>query len=113
MAIATKSNYGITESLIRQIVDRIVREFHPYSVILYGSYARDDHQSDSDLDLFVVMESDLRRDLRSVAICKLFGDRHFPLDVIAYTPSEAEVSLARGNPFIREIMEEGRVLYAR
>ena len=114
MAVITKNNYGITESLIRQIVDRIVREIHPHKIILFGSYAWGQPSEYSDLDLLVVMNSSLARpDTRAMQIEALFRDLDVPMDVIAYTPEEIENCLKKNNPFIRDIMDRGRLVYAR
>ncbi len=37
------------------MVERIVREFQPSRIILFGSYARGEAAADSDVDLLVVM----------------------------------------------------------
>jgi len=113
MTVIEQNTFGISEVLIQQVTERIVRECNPHKVILFGSYAFGKPSGDSDLDLFVIMDSDLRRDQRTRKISKLFPHRQFPLDVIVYTPKEVEISLARENLFIQEIIEGGRVLYAR
>jgi len=113
MAVIEKNTFGISEALIQQVTEKIVRECDPHKVILFGSFAMGKPRLHSDLDLFVIMDSDLRRDRRTVKISKLFPRRRFPMDIIVYTPEEVKNSLTRGNPFIRDILEKGRVLYAR
>ncbi len=44
--------------------DRIVEAVHPNRILLFGSYARGDFGPDSDLDIFVEMESTERRYIR-------------------------------------------------
>ncbi len=112
--IATEQNfYGINDELIQEITGRIVREFHPHKIILFGSHAAGRPRQDSDLDLFIIMDSDLRRDYRAAEIYKLFRHRCFAMDVIVYTPEEVKMSLERRNPFIRDLLGEGKVLYER
>ena len=41
----------ITDELVQQIAKRIVQQFNPERIIAFGSYARGEHDSDSDLDL--------------------------------------------------------------
>jgi predicted nucleotidyltransferase len=113
MIAVEQNTFGISEALIQQVTERIVRECHPHKIILFGSFAWGKPKCYSDLDLFVIMDSDLRRDRRAAKISQLFPHRRFPMDVIAYTPEEVQTSLKRGNPFIRDILEKGRVLYAR
>ncbi|OGC21831.1 hypothetical protein A2291_04665 [candidate division WOR-1 bacterium RIFOXYB2_FULL_42_35] len=99
------------DNLIASIVKKISTKFQPKKVYLFGSRAWGNPTVDSDLDLFVVMPSSLRRDNRSVEISKLFPDRLFSLDVLVYTPKEVEKSLQNNNPFIKEIISKGIVLY--
>jgi len=101
----------ITKDLVNKILTKIIRSFHPQKIILFGSHAWGKPDEDSDLDLFVIMESDLRRDERARRISKLFSNRTFPLDIIVYTSEEVELSLSRGNPFTKEILTKGEILY--
>lgn len=101
------------KEIVRQIVNKIKAQFQPQKIILFGSYAWGKPTEDSDVDLFLIMESNLRRDERAVQISDLFPYRLFPLDVIVYTPEEIELSLKRGNPFTKEILTKGEVLYER
>jgi len=48
----------ITPELIEYIVEKIVREIQPEKIILYGSYARGDFHKDSDVDLFIIKDSE-------------------------------------------------------
>ena len=93
-----------------QITDKIKTHFNPQKIIVFGSYAWGKPTDDSDIDIFLIMESNLRRDERARQVQKIFSQRSFPLDVIVYTPEEVEQSLKRGNPIIREILNQG-VLY--
>ena len=102
----------IDQKMIQDITDKIIAHFQPKRIVLFGSQAGGGITSQSDVDLFIVMESKLRRDHRAREISKLFSNRLFPLDIIVYTADEVERSLKRGNPFVQEIMTRGKVLYA-
>ena len=56
MSINRKAN--IEE--IYEIVQQIVEQFHPQSVILFGSYAYREPGPESDVDLLVVMDTPLK-----------------------------------------------------
>jgi len=99
------------KEIVKEIVEKIKIQLHPTKIILFGSYAWGKPTEDSDIDLFIIMESNLRRDERSVQISDLFPHRLFPMDIIVYTPEEIELSLRRGNPFIKEILTRGKLLY--
>lgn len=95
---------------IQDVCDRIVSEFRPLKVILFGSHATGRPTADSDVDLLVIMPfegSPVRKayeiDLRLV--------HRFPLDVLVRTPEFIERRQALNDYFIREILETGQVLY--
>lgn len=101
----------IDERLIQHVTDTIVRRFHPRRIVLFGSHARGDAGPESDLDLFVEMESDKRPPERAVEIDSVFGLRWWPMDLVVYTPAEvARGKQVRGN-LLSTIEAEGKVLY--
>ncbi|MBM4424748.1 MAG: nucleotidyltransferase domain-containing protein [Chloroflexi bacterium] len=102
----------VSESL-PAAVRRIVRHLRPDKIILFGSYAYGKPTPDSDVDLLVVMRTRLKRANRTWAISRLLLPRPFPVDILVRTPKEVEHALAKGDFFIEEITEQGRVLYER
>lgn len=60
----------VSEACIDQMVQKIVDHVQPLQVILFGSYATGTPVTASDLDLFVVAESNLPRHKRSAkSVC--------------------------------------------
>jgi predicted nucleotidyltransferase len=94
-------------------VQRIVRELAPEKIILFGSYAYGSPTSDSDVDLLIVMETDAPSKERSWAVSRLLLPRPFPVDILVKTPQEIARALTKGDFFVREIIERGKVLYER
>jgi len=103
----------ITEEKIRQAAQKIVEAAHPEKIILFGSHAYGNPNDDSDVDLFVVMESDQRVHARMVQLSKILSPRPFPVDIITRTPAELEERLEIGDCFFKEIVTKGKVLYDR
>lgn len=103
----------VTEEILAEIVQRIVTKLDPEKIILFGSYAYGRPSVDSDVDLLVIMESNMRHALRTVEVSELIIPRPFPMDIIVKTPAEIRIALAQKDYFIREILERGRVLYER
>ena len=73
------------------MVERIVRQFDPIRIILFGSRARGEALKDSDLDLLVVAEAFdgirwLDRPVRVALDC----DIRFGVELLCYTPAEYE-----------------------
>ena len=73
---------------IDQVRERITQAFHPDKIFLFGSYAEGNATEDSDIDLLVVMESEIERHQRNIALKRLFPHRKFSLDAFVYTPQE-------------------------
>jgi predicted nucleotidyltransferase len=80
----------IDKTLIQQIASRIVEKFDPLRIILFGSYARHNATIDSDIDLFIEMDTDKRPPERSIEISRLFGLRDWAMDIFVYTPDEVK-----------------------
>jgi uncharacterized protein len=94
-------------------VQKIVETLHPEKIILFGSYAYGTPTPDSDVDLLVVMETQKKRRDRVVDISLLLHPRTFPVDILVKTPQEISSSLGKGDFFLREITEKGKILYER
>jgi len=98
---------------INAIVRRIVEAFEPERVVLFGSRARGDAREDSDVDLFVEMDSVESAPARAIRISALFPGRRFPLDVMVYTPAEVARLRGRAGTLLELIEREGKVLHER
>ncbi len=99
--------------LLNHVTQTIVDKFHPKRIVLFGSAARNESRSGSDMDLFIEMESDLRPPERAVEVSAVFGLRPWPLDLIVYTPEEVQRLKGRQGTLLSIIEKEGRVLYER
>ncbi len=104
----------ITPELIDYIVQKIVRAIQPEKIILYGSYARGDYHKDSDLDLFIIKDSEESSRALTRKVDALLTARRFPLDVRVRNTSEIEWNLRAKNPFyIHHIFGQGKILYEK
>ncbi len=95
---------------IEDVVQQIVVRFHPLRIILFGSYAYGKPRPDSDVDLMVVMETPLNETRQAVEILKATSYR-FGLDLLVYTPQRLAQRLEWGDPFVQDILAQGKVLY--
>jgi len=101
------------QRFIAEVTDKIVERFAPRRVILFGSHARGCAGPDSDLDLFIEMETDQRSPERAIAVSALFGLRSWPLDVVIYTPQEVGRLRNVTGSLLTRIEAEGKILYER
>ncbi len=96
---------------IQEIGHRIGVQFKPQQVILFGSHAEGRARSGSDVDLLVVMPTNRDPIDESVAI-RMAIRPPFPVDLLVRTPQMIQQRLALGDPFVRHILERGKLLYA-
>jgi len=110
--VPVSSNISIGDAL-PAAVERIVQVLQPEKIILFGSYAHGFPTPNSDIDLLVILDTDLPPRERYLAVSRLLRPRPFPVDLLVKTPSEIQALLERGDFFIREIIIKGAVLYER
>jgi predicted nucleotidyltransferase len=103
----------LTEEKIRQAAQKIVEAMHPEKIILFGSHAYGNPNDDSDVDLFVIMESDLRVHKRMISLSEILRPRPFPVDIITRTPAELQERLEIGDCFFKELVTKGKGLCER
>src|SRR5579864_857721 len=101
----------IPVAAIRRYVRQIARRFDPDKVILFGSYAYGTPHLDSDVDLLVIMPA-VREVTQAIRI-RLALPAPFPLDLIVRTPQGLKRDLDDSDWFLREVLEKGKVLYAK
>ena len=95
---------------IQAYADEVARRFQPEKIILFGSHARGRPASDSDVDLLVVMPHSERAPYQAAKI-KAAVRAPFSMDLLVRSPQYLRRRLAMGDGFIREIVEQGRVLH--
>jgi predicted nucleotidyltransferase len=103
----------IDSALIERVTRTIVERFNPKRIVLFGSHARGDADPESDLDLFVEMDSDKRPPERAIEIDQAFGLRDWPMDLFVYTPEEVERFRGVIGTLVSIVEAEGKVLYER
>ena len=98
-------------------IRRLTRKLKPEKIILFGSYAYGNPTPDSDVDLLIIMNTRLKRQVdRYVQAALALNANEFPVDIIVKTPKEIKDALKGGAPngfFIRDILENGKPLYER
>ena len=97
---------------IENLAQRIVREFDPDKIILFGSYARGTAGPDSDVDLLVVLPFEGKPFWKSLEIINRL-DPQFALDLIARNPLDTTRRYTQRDPLIHDAIDHGRLLYER
>ena len=107
----------VSQEAIKQLVNVIVREVDPETVILFGSHARGDARPDSDVDLMVVEHEpfSVHRSRRAEysRISKALTDFPFAKDILLYSRDEFEYWKDSANHVVGRARREGKVLHDR
>ncbi len=96
---------------IHAVAQRIVEKFTPEKIILFGSYAYGNPQPSSDVDLLVVMKTELTPRGQRLQIARALSPRPFGLDILVRTPADLQRRLALGDFFLREVVSTDLVRF--
>jgi len=102
-----------TTEFIPEMADRIIRNFHPVRIILFGSHARGTASKQSDVDILVVLQEATDKRKAAIQIRRAVADLPVSKDIIVTTPDEIA---RRGNivgTVLRSALREGKVIYER
>lgn len=102
----------VDEESIRELCGRIVQEFQPEKIILFGSYGYGNPTPDSDVDLLVVLPFEGKNFWKSLEILNRTNPC-FPIDLLARRPEDTDRRYREGDPLSREALNHGKVLYER
>ena len=102
------------ERVIVNLLHKLIADYAPLKVVLFGSYAYGEPDPDSDIDLLIIKDTKDRFLDRWIEAQGLLTGLHrgLPVETLVLTSQEIEDRLAIGDQFIKEIMERGKVLYA-
>lgn len=102
------------KKVIREILQKLIAEYGPQKVILFGSHVYGSPGPDSDIDLLIIKDTTERFIDRWVTVQGILTGTHrfLPVETLVLTPGEIENRLAIGDQFIAEILEKGEILYA-
>lgn len=98
---------------IREVANTIAEKFQPEKIILFGSWAWGKPGPDSDVDFFIIKDTDLSTREVAREIDGVIFPRPFPLDIIVYKPEYLEQRKAKGDFFIQDVLTKGKILYAK
>jgi len=99
-----------TSTQIKKLCKQIASTFHPERIILFGSHAYGRPTAGSDIDLLVVMPFSGRHTQQAIRILNAL-DVLAPIDLLVRTPKQIQQRIAKEDPFMREILERGKVMY--
>jgi predicted nucleotidyltransferase len=102
----------IDSGLLEEMIRRLVAEFQPEQIILFGSHAWGTPDEDSDVDLLVIVpHSDISPTQRAIRAYRCLRGLNVPKDILIKTRAEVERFRHVHASLECEILGRGRVLY--
>jgi predicted nucleotidyltransferase len=96
---------------IRHITAQLIEKYGPERIILFGSAARGELHVDGDVDFLIIKRGGPPIGRERIRELHRLIDRNIPVDFLVYRPEEFEGRLAMGDPFLKAILRDGKVLY--
>jgi len=99
------------DTIVSEIVRRVLGVARPHKIILFGSRAREAHRPASDYDLLIIQPSAEPRYRRAVPFYRALAALSAEVDVVVYTPEEVADWSAVPEAFVTTAIRQGVVLY--
>lgn len=103
----------LTANEIDNVVRQIVARLRPQKVIIFGSYAKGTATINSDLDIFVIKDTELPMARRADNLMPMLSQALIPVDVHIYTPEEVEEYTKEQFSFISSILKTGKTVFEK
>ena len=103
--------WAITEARLKAAVDRLVSAADPAKVLLFGSHARGDADSHSDVDLIVVERRLANPFEETVRLHQALAGLLLPADILVVSEAEFDERARTPGTVEHAAAREGRVLF--
>ena len=97
---------------LQNIVNQLIKLYKPEKIILFGSLAAGKINEGTDIDIFIIKSDVPELGVDRIRQLDALIKYSLATDFIVYRPDELEQRLKIGDPFVKNILEEGKVLYA-
>lgn len=103
----------LRNEILDEATRRLVADFQPERIILFGSQARDDADDRSDADFLVITHFTGKRRSLMLAMDRALRGLGLARDIIVLTPEEYERDREIPGTIARPAAQEGKCLYER
>ncbi len=108
---------SLPDEVVREMTETIVREVDPARIILFGSRARGDARTRSDVDLLIVQDhpfaSSRSRLEQKGRLWRALAKFDVSKDILLFAPDEIRRWADSKNHVIAHALREGKVIYER
>lgn len=96
---------------IKNVLNQLISAYKPEKVILFGSLVDGEIKETTDIDIFIIKEDIPEVGAERIRQLDSMIKYNVATDFIVYKPSEVNQRLQIGDPFVKNILTKGRVLY--
>lgn len=96
---------------LKSLTKEVVKKYQPGKIFLFGSFASNKVTADSDLDLLLIKNSVPKRGADRIREVWSLLSKGYSADILVYKSSEFNHLLKMGDPFLKEIIRQGKLLY--
>jgi predicted nucleotidyltransferase len=96
---------------VENILKQLIRLYKPQKVVLFGSLAKGEVNEGTDIDLFIIKSDVPELGVNRIRQLDELIKYNLATDFIVYRPDELEQRLKLGDPFVKAVLQEGKVLY--
>ncbi len=102
-----------TKNQIDDILNKIIKNYDPEKIYIFGSYATKTANENSDLDILIIKNTESSFFNRIREVRKLIQPQSLPVDIITYTPIEFNEKKELVNHIAYIVSKEGKLVYER
>jgi uncharacterized protein len=103
----------LNNAVIKQITSSVLEVSDPEKIIMFGSYAREEADEYSDIDLLVIEQGTIDRGKEMIKIRNSIGDIGVGVDVVVYSEAYVKEWKDVRCSLIYQALKEGKVLYEK
>lgn len=104
----------VTQEQIQQLVNEIAEGYQPEKIYLFGSYANGNPTKDSDIDLFIIKDTNEKWNDRHIGVRNAVKNYlYVGMDIIIYTPNEFENAKSKVMNIGKIAVNTGKLMYER
>ncbi len=110
------TSYIKSYSYMRKKIKRLIKFLLPYKpdrLYLFGSWAREEEDELSDMDIVVIKQTPSPFFKRLQEVSRFLPEDIGGVDILVYTPEEFKTMQMEGNAFAEMIAEEAKLIYDR
>lgn len=96
---------------VKNIVKQIIEKYKPQKIIIFGSFIKGGFNKDSDVDFLIIKREVPEYGTERIREISRLIERNIACDFLVYKPDEIEERIKLGDPFIKSILKEGKIVY--